>query len=309
VVVATRQVRTLHLQVAPKTPAMGHISAASGMVVIGNWLYVVADDELHLGVFDLASPNAGRLVRLLEGVLPDGHAERKAAKPDFEVLVRLPAFPAHPHGALLALGSGSRPNRRSAACLPLDASGRIAGKPRAVDLSPFYVPLEGTFPDLNIEGAVVVEDQLVLLQRGGKSRPPGGLAYFPLSRFFDAINADGPIAGGTVPSQVSHVDLGTIEGAALAFTDGAALPDGRVVFTAVAENTLDSYLDGPCLAAVVGILDRHGHVQSMQRLEPTAKVEGVHAVLAQDHLDLMLVTDADDAAIPAKLLTVQIPLR
>ncbi|MET0808319.1 MAG: hypothetical protein ABWX93_06125, partial [Pseudoxanthomonas sp.] len=190
--VPTRQVRTLYLQAAPMTPAMAHISAASGMVVIGNRLYVVADDELHLGVFELANASAGRLVRLLEGALPHGHAERKAAKPDFEVLVRLPAFPAHPHGALLALASGSRPNRRSAACLPLDASGSIAGRPRAVDLSPFYVPLQTTFPDLNIEGAVIVEDQLVLLQRGGKSQPASALVYFPLSRFFDAINAEEP---------------------------------------------------------------------------------------------------------------------
>ena len=28
-----------------------HLSAASGLVQVGSWLYVVADDELHLGQF------------------------------------------------------------------------------------------------------------------------------------------------------------------------------------------------------------------------------------------------------------------
>ena len=279
------------------------------MVVIGQWLYVVADDELHLGVFDLATAEAGRLVRLLQGELPGDYAGRKAAKPDFEVLVRLPAFAAHPHGALLALPSGSRPNRRSGASVALDASGRMAGQARALDLSPFYAPLQGEFPDLNIEGAVILDDRLVLMHRGGKSQPRSALLYLPLAAFFDAVAADAPGREPIPPSQVRLVDLGHVEGAPLAFTDGAALPDGRLVFCAVAENTTDSYLDGPCLGAVVGVIDSAGQLESMHPLQPTAKVEGIHAVPGPDRLELLLVTDADDAALAATLLAAEIPLR
>ncbi len=47
-----------------------HLSAASALVRVAERLFVVADDELHLGLFDLGDPAPGRLVRLFEGSLP-----------------------------------------------------------------------------------------------------------------------------------------------------------------------------------------------------------------------------------------------
>src|SRR5688500_14627034 len=109
-VVTTRFIRELTLASPPNANSARHISAASGMVAVGEFLCVIADDELHLGVFDRSGTGAGALVRLFPGELPDTPAERKALKPDLEALVRLPGFPGYPHGALLALASGSRPN-------------------------------------------------------------------------------------------------------------------------------------------------------------------------------------------------------
>ncbi len=86
------------------TPA-GHLSAASGMARVGQRLFVVADDELSLGVFDLAADGPGRMVRLFEGELSVDHRERKAEKPDLEALTVLPASPGYPFGALLGVGS------------------------------------------------------------------------------------------------------------------------------------------------------------------------------------------------------------
>ena len=88
-----------------------HLSAASALVRVAERLFVVADDELHLGVFDLGDPAAGRLVRLFEGSLPAEKKARKAAKPDLEALALLPAMADFAQGALLALGSGSTPGR------------------------------------------------------------------------------------------------------------------------------------------------------------------------------------------------------
>jgi hypothetical protein len=109
------------------------------------------------------------------------------------------------------------------------------------------------------------------------------------------------------PSRILFFDLGAIEGAPLSFTDGAALPDGRILFSAVAENTEDNYLDGPCVGAAVGIIGTDGRVQAMLRLEPAEKIEGLHATVEGDRISLLLVTDADDASIPAKLLVAEIP--
>lgn len=305
--VAVRFVRELTLASPTDAGSVRHISAASGMVVIGEFLYVIADDEFHLGVFGRTGTDAGRLLRLFPGELPDAAAERKAHKPDLEALVRLPGFTGYPHGALLALASGSRPNRRTGVVLELDASGRIAGEPRPYPLEPFYAPLQKRFPALNVEGAVVLDDALVLFHRGSRAQPESALVSFPLREIFHAAQSETAALPPVAASRVRSFDLGAIEGAPLSFTDGAALPDGRIVFTAVAENTEDNYLDGPCLGAVVGILGSEGGVQMMRPLQPTEKVEGLHATLEGDRIRLLLVTDADDAKVPAKLLSAEIP--
>ena len=63
----------------------------SGLVRVHGRYCVVADDELHLGVFDVGSAAPLRLVRLFEGELPSDPVERKASKPDLEALLVLPA--------------------------------------------------------------------------------------------------------------------------------------------------------------------------------------------------------------------------
>lgn len=101
-------------------------------------------------------------------------------------------------------------------------------------------------------------------------------------------------------------DLGTIGGIPLGFTDGAALPDGAVVFTAVAEASESTYEDAPCAGAAVGIFDRDGRVCFLQPLDATHKVEGISAQIEDDVIRLLLVTDADDENIPASLLKAEI---
>jgi len=70
-------------------------------------------------------------------------------------------------------------------------------------------------------------------------------------------------------------DLGQIDGIPLCFTDGAALPDGTMVFTAVAEGGGDNYNDGACAGAAVGIVGNE--LQCLYRLDWPHKVEGVNA--------------------------------
>lgn len=301
-----RLIGPLMLAPLPEAKAARHLSAASGMVVAGDFLYVIADDELHLGVFDIQTQDEGRLVRMFPGELPDDPALRKTAKPDLEALVRLPPFESCPHGALLALASGSRPNRRTGIVLALDADSRLIGTPFPLDLSPSYLPLEASFPALNIEGAVVLGTELVLLQRASRAHPESALIYLALDDVLRAASSTNTAA--SKPARVRIIDLCTIEGIPLGFTDGTVLPDGRIVFSAVAENTEDTYLDGPCIGAAIGIIGTDGRVETLHRLEPTQKVEGVHATVHDDLIRLLMVTDADDVDVPGKLLSAEIPL-
>src|SRR5882757_8951381 len=118
-----KQIRELNLEAPSRTGRPLHLSAASGLVVVKSLAYVVADDELHLGVFPTQGTAPGRLFRMFEGDLQRDKGDRKKAKPDLEALVLLPSFPDFAHGALFAIGSGSKRNRMRGVLLGLDQQG------------------------------------------------------------------------------------------------------------------------------------------------------------------------------------------
>ena len=76
----------------------------------------------------------------------------------------------------------------------------------------------------------------------------------------------------------------------------------------VAEDTGDSYEDGPCAGAAVGFVGEDGLLRWIRTLAPAWKVEGITAQLAGGMLILTMVTDADDPAVPSHLLRATLPL-
>jgi hypothetical protein len=296
-----KKVRELDLANSSHSGRPGYLSAASGLVRVKSTFYVVADDELHLGAFQLAGSAPGTLIQMLPGDLPDDPGDRKKMKPDFEALTLLPHHGKYPHGALLALGSGSRKRRRYGVLLPIDERGELS-TPTVIDASPLYEMLQSDIDELNIEGAAIVGDRFTLLHRGNKSHSRNAIISFDLDAVLRSIGRDNTLAKVPILA-IEHYDLGDINGVPLSFTDLAALPDGSIVFSAVAENTSDSYLDGPCTGAAVGVLDSDGKLQRLERLEQPFKIEGIHAEPAGGTINVWLVTDADDSAIPALLLT------
>jgi hypothetical protein len=302
--IALTKRRDLTLNAASSPGRVPHLSAASGLVRAGGFLYVIADDELHLGVFGARGKTPGRMLRLFKGDLPDSKKARKKRKPDLEALVLLPQSDTHPHGALLALGSGSRRNRRMGALLHLDAQGAVRGKPHAVDLTALLAPLDDEFAGLNIEGAVAQGGMLCLFQRANTTDADNAIVRFKLADVLTALRT-GHTRALDIASVV-HIDLGRIDGVALGFTDAAALPGGDMIFTAVAEDTDDAYADGCCVGAAIGLADKHGRLRWLRQLDRKAKVEGIAARQDGDVIRLLLVTDADDAEIPARLFAATI---
>lgn len=296
------KIRELDLSAPPGPGRPPHLSAASGLVRAGSYLYVVADDELHLAVFPATDAQAGHLVRLFAGALPASQVERKARKPDLEALTLLPPFAGYPRGALFALGSGSKRNRRMGALLALDAQGAASGAVHVCDLSKMFGALDERFTSPNIEGAVVNGDELCLLQRGNRRVVQNAIVRLHLSVVLDALKTGAPVA----PFATHAFDLGSVDGIPFCFTDGATLPDGDIVFTAVAEDTPDAYHDGPCAGAAIGIATRDGRLRCLRRLDRPHKIEGVDARVDGDIIRLLLVTDADDPGVPACLFSAAI---
>lgn len=291
-----RVLRTLDVPVGEHPRGQAHLSAASGLVYLHGRLFTVADDEHHLGIFDPLDPRPLRLLRLRSGDLPQEKRARKKRKPDAEALVALPPAAGAAMPRLLALGSGSKPNRAIGFLLALDARGEVAQGPREIDLGGLYDPLREQFTDLNIEGAFVQAGRFHLLQRGNKGDGRNACIAFAL----DAVQAW--LAGQAQAPQalaIQPLELGVVDGVPLGCTDGAALPDGGWIFSAVAEDTDDSYADGACGGSAIGRVDAQGGVAGVWPLDGAPKVEGI---ALDGRGGLWMVTDADDPDQASRLL-------
>jgi len=276
-----REVGRLLLE-APSQPGRpAHLAAASGLVAEGGRLYVVADDEVGLAIFDDPA-RPGRLAPFEPSDLPLDHDERKAAKPDLEALARLPG------GALLALGSGATERRERGWTWR-------AGSATELSLTGLYRRLRKHVAELNIEGAAVAGDRLWLAQRGNGAEGENVLVELDLAR-------------GLTPEAILSLvpyELGDAGGGPLTFSDLAPLPDGTLVFCAVAEDSGSTYHDGPCVGAGVGVLDPAAHrVTAFERLALPYKIEGVTPAPGGG---LLLVADGDDVEQPAPLLHAPMP--
>jgi hypothetical protein len=97
---------------------------------------------------------------------------------------------------------------------------------------------------------------------------------------------------------IHRYELGEVEGVALSFSDLCPLPDGRLLFCAVAEAGESTYLDGECVGAALGVLDPGG-VRALHQLSEPHKIEGVSLA---GGAELLLVADGDDPGEAAPLL-------
>ena len=304
------KLRDLDLTTGPSPGRAAHLSAASGLVKLGDYLLISPDDENHLGIFTAGTNEPGTLLRLFPGDLPTDHDARKAAKPDLEALAFLDsAVCGFTHGAVLAIGSGSTDQRQRAALVPVGADGRPTDEVTVIDLSPLYRALAKALGELNIEGAAVSGDKLRLLQRGNGAEGVNAVIDLDLAGVGKALSRGRPLTDLLITS-TCVVELGEAAGVPLTFTDATPLPDGRIVFTASAEASENTYEDGEVAGSAVGILDPEGRVVRVHPLAETVKVEGVDATLADNgDIDLLLVTDGDDAARPGELFATRLPAR
>ncbi len=267
---------------APLASGHAFLSSASGMVVCGDALYVVADDARHLGVFDLATMEPGRLVPLIAGDLPRDAAARKTLKPDFEILLALPCE-GRRHAAgirLLALGSGSTARRMRGAVI--DQPGSV----RLIDLQALFAAIAPLVPEINLEGAVLRGDELLLFNRGNMEHPASQIIGVPLAALLD---------GGHLAA-ILHAELvlPDVAGVPLTVTDACMLANGEILLSTVAEATDNSYADGALVGAAIVALGADLQVRAIAPLDPPLKVEGLSAQIMPDGVHLLCVTDADD---------------
>ncbi len=287
------------------------VTAASGVAPLGDGWLVVQDDATAAAWRREGSVTPVRLLPPVDGLDRfSSAAGTKHLKPDLEV-----ACPAEVDGrpAVLALGSGSSPRRMRGVLVRLDA-----GQPTAVaaDLTRLYsrvaevvgVPLD----QLNLEGGSRHGDTVRWFQRGNLAAGvPSASVDVPLEALVGAVL--GRLDAADVPAgAVRRYALGEVDGVGLAVTDAVALPDGRTLLSAAAEDTPNAVDDGPVVATALALVDDERVVD----LAPMPRTDGrVHKVeglalrrVSGDEVHLLAVVDADDPALPSTELELRVRL-
>ena len=281
------------------------VSAASGIAPLGDGFLVAQDDATHAAWLHDGRVTPLRLLPPVEGLDRFLEAEgTKHLKPDLEV-----ACPAEVEGdpAVLVLGSGSTPRRMRGVVVRLAGGGPVV---EAGDLTALYtrvaqvlgLPLD----HLNLEGASRHGDTVRWFNRGNLAAGvPSASVAVPLEQLVAAVL--GRIGPADVPVRDPRVhELGAVEGVGLAVTDAIALPDGRTLISAAAEDTPNAVDDGPVVATALALLDGDEVVAG----DPVPEIGGhVHKIeglalrsVCGDEVHLLAVVDADDPDRPSAIL-------
>ncbi len=284
------QLRLLDVD-TPLASGRTFLSAASGLVVSNNRLYMVADDDHFLFEFSVDPACPGKLIRLFSGDLPRGAKERKAKKADFEIL--LPLYGEH-RLRLLAMGSGSTERRMRGAVVDFPADD---GPPNVevVDLTPMYEKIAHLVEEINLEGACLQGSRMLLFNRGNMQST--------VSHILE-IGWDGMDFAPDSPVRIiAELALPMIGNVPLTVTDACSLDDGTILISSVAEATDNSYADGALVGAAFILLDASFGIMDVEHINPPVKIEGVSAKHTSEGIALLCVSDADDPDQPSALFS------
>jgi hypothetical protein len=277
-------------------------SAASGLVKIGSQFYSVGDDQQSLEIFSENPGEESRFLQLLPEVLPMDPKERKRWKADFEVLVHLERQTYLPFGALMALPSGSTPQRGRGVVVPLLENQELSDTRIIFDLGDLYAFLLGLFPLLNIEGAVVQGSRLKLFQRGNGTSSQNAVIDVDLRRWLKELEAGLRISAACF-MKAAPITLPKLEGIQTGFTDACeanSQPDSDIWFLAAAEDTPSTYDDGPFHGALLGRLNSSNEIVYCAHLDITEKPEGL-CLDPENPNTFYVVTDTDSPSKPSGL--------
>ena len=284
----------------PEDDLPGHVRAASAIRRHGARLLVVQDDVNALVLLH----QGGRTEPIL---LPAGvHGRRVFEEPrgNKKLKLDLEACAAFPNGRLVAFGSGSSPHRET--LVMLTSGGEVSQRQAHALYDGLRSHAAFAGSELNIEGALVVEDELLLFQRGNGAprdgRAPvnaiGAIDLESFVRWLDGV--------GAVPSltRIVPVDLGTLASVPLGFTDAALTADGRVAVVTCAEASENAIEDGPVAGCRFGWLEdndlRMTDVLDTEGRQAETKIEGLEAHPGSSGA-FDVVIDLDSPAVPATL--------
>jgi hypothetical protein len=282
-------------------------SACSGLIQIKNLFFTISDDQLALEIFSQISSDHS-FFQLIPGQLPAEPRERKKLKPDFEALAFIEDIRFFPFGALLAIPSGSTPNRSQGALLVFGKDQELPSEAVVVDFSLLYQHLTYIYRDLNIEGALIKGSTFKLFQRGNGPTAKNAVIDLDLHIFLQELSQTQKISAESYQKS-TDIQLPILNGDILGFTDAASIsPDSSspIWFLAAAEKTISTFDDGPFSGAVLGCLNSDMEIIHIFNLDCAEKPEGLW-IDSVNPKEFYIVTDADDHTRPSSLFRGKLP--
>lgn len=254
-----------------------YLAAGSGLTWHNGYFYLAGDDELGFVKIKDDFQEKGTFHKVFPGCLPEEYRARKKAKPDIEAMLMI-------NDELLLLPSGSKPNRHQGALVST-----LNLTPAILSFEKIYKTLEGTFPELNIEGAVNFDKTIRLFQRGNGKKNQNAIIDMDLDSFLRDEIKD---------LRYQEIHLGTLENTSLSFTD--AVREGEhIFFLAAAEKTESTYEDGEFAGAVIGLMAMDGSIIKTLPMKISSKPEG----LCNKGDQFFLITDDDDRNCPSSIFS------
>ena len=261
------------------------MSAASGLLLLNDNFYVIADDEHELHIYPKGSDVPVQKIQIVHGQLPEEAKARKSQKPDFESLVHLPSI-----NSILVVPSGSTAHRANGILIQSDSKTKI-------NFAALYQSLT-EISDLNIEGSVIVGDLVKLFHRGNGIDQQNFIISLNLKIFLDEILSDNAVTARSLRG-IEKCDLGELSGQKLSFTDAATESDDRIWYVAVVEGGKSTYFDGEFGGAVIGCIDSKNKIIRERKLNCPAKPEGL--ALDIPSKKFYVVTDPDNRSLRSQL--------
>lgn len=262
------------------------IKAASGIISRNNKLYIISDDSDILYIYDLKIHKLSKKSLCENGALSE-HLP-KSEKSDFEAIV-------YSNNHFFVFGSGSLPNRNKLAIISeKDYSLKIE------NLTDFYNRLK-TFSGIdnenfNIEGAIIIQDILLLFQRGNGSDKINGIFKIQNWR-----NTEEEIIDFFL------IPLPLIGNSSFTFTDAIYLEE-KIYFVAAAEASNSTYDDGEILGSMIGIINPTTlEVEKTQIISSSHKFEGLTFISRKGSFkNFLICEDPDDDEVSAGIYELKI---
>lgn len=248
------------------------ISAASGLVLQGDNLYIVSDNSNYLYTYALSKEE------LSKHLLYDNNGEnehvQKANKTDLESIF------VH-NDTLYLFGSGSKPNRNHLFRLAKEQRATIEHIQLDTQANRLQQALNIGPKDYNIEGSFIYGGDYYLFNRGNGPSEQNGIiivdtAFSKQARF--------------VPVPLSYDGEGTP-----GFTDAIRVDD-KIYFLAAIEHANSTYHDGQIGGSFLGILDLASlTLEKIQKIADTNKFEGITVFADSPHsIEFLLCEDPDN---------------